>query len=153
MPTGSPVEINIQSRTRPQPLRAVVRRALVAAARAEEIAPGMSVSVLLTDDAEIRALNERYAGEDHATDVLSFAAGDMPGQPGEGGVLGDIVLSLDHLRRQAAAAGHSVERETAVLTVHGFLHLLGYDHADPAEERAMFARTDDVVAGIRGLGA
>ena len=151
MPTRSPVEIHIESRTRPQPLRGVIRRAVAAAARAEAVPAAWSVSVLVTDDAEIRELNARYAGEDHATDVLSFGAGDVPGQPGEDGVLGDIVLSLDHLASQAAAAGHSLARETAVLTVHGFLHLLGYDHAEPDDERRMFARTDQIVAGLQGL--
>ncbi|MFN2465724.1 MAG: rRNA maturation RNase YbeY [Candidatus Dormibacteria bacterium] len=148
-----PVDVSIQSRVRPQPLRAVIRRAIQAAARAEGLAPGLSVSVLLTDDAEIRGLNQRYAGEDHATDVLSFGAGDVAGKPGEGGELGDIILSLDHLAAQAAAAGHSVARETAMLTVHGFLHLLGYDHADPAQERRMFARTDEILATMRSLPA
>ena len=149
MPAGS-IAVQIQGRTRPLPLRAVIRRALAAAARLEAVAPGLSVSVLVTDDAEIRELNRRFAGEDHATDVLSFGAGPTPGAPGEGGELGDIVLSMDHLQAQAAAAGHSLERETAVLTVHGFLHLLGYDHAEPDEERRMFARTDEILAAMGG---
>jgi len=127
MPPGSPIAVSVQSRTRPLPLRAVIRRALSAAARAENVPPGLSVS---------------------ATDVLSFGAGDRPGEAGAGGILGDIVLSLDHLRAQAATAGHSLERETAVLTVHGFLHLLGYDHAAPEEERLMFGRADRIVAGL-----
>ena len=151
MPSGSPIAVSVESRFRPLPLRAVIRRALVAAAAAEGVPSGMSVSVLVTGDAEIRELNRRYAGEDHATDVLSFGAGDTPGEPGEGGVLGDIVLSLDHLTRQAEAAGHSLERETAVLTVHGLLHLLGYDHAEPDDERRMFARTDEIIAGLGNL--
>ena len=151
MPIGSPVAINIQSRIRPLALRAVIRRAIEAAAIAEAVAPGLSVSVLVTGDDEIRELNRRYAGEDHATDVLSFAVGDQPGRPGEDGELGDIVLSLDHVRAQAAAAGHSLERETAMLTVHGFLHLLGYEHAEPEQERRMFGRTEQILDGIRGL--
>ncbi len=152
MPTGGPVLIHIESRTRPLPLRAVIRRAITAAARAEGIRPGLSVSVLVTGDREIRELNGRYANEDHATDVLSFAAGERPGLPGEDGILGDIVLSLDRLTSQAQAAGHSVELEAAVLAVHGFLHLLGYDHADADQERLMFANTDRIIAGIRHLG-
>lgn len=148
MPSGSPIAVSVESRFRPLPLRAVIRRALLRAAAEEGVDPGMSVSVLVTGDAEIRELNRRYAGEDHATDVLSFGSGDAPGRPGEGGVLGDIVLSLDHLRAQAEAAGHSLERETAVLTIHGFLHLLGYDHADADGERRMFARTDAIVDGM-----
>ena len=151
MPTGSPVAIHIQSRIRPLALRAVIRRAIVAAAIAEAVEPGLSVSVLVTGDAEIRELNRRFAGEDHATDVLSFAVGEVPGRAGEDGELGDIVLSLDHVRAQAADAGHSLERETAVLTVHGFLHLLGYEHAEAEQERRMFGRTEQILDGIRGL--
>jgi probable rRNA maturation factor len=152
-PNGSPVAVSIQSRYRPLPLRAVIRRAVTAAARLEQLRPGLSVSVLVTDDAEIRELNRRYADEDHATDVLSFGAGAESGQAGEGGELGDIVLSLEHLEAQAQAAGHSLEREAAVLTVHGFLHLLGYDHAEPEEERRMFSRTEEIVATLRRLPA
>jgi probable rRNA maturation factor len=129
----------------------VIRRAIRAAARAEQVPPGLSVSVLVTGDEEIRELNRRYAGEDDSTDVLSFGAGVVPGQPGEDGELGDIVLSLDHMRAQAQSAGHSLERETAVLTVHGFLHLLGYDHAEGEDERRMFTRTDEIVARLTGL--
>jgi probable rRNA maturation factor len=151
MPAGSPIAVTVQSRFGAVPVLAVIRRAIRAAARAEGVAPGLSVSVLLTGDEEIGELNRRYAGEDHATDVLSFAAGPLPGEPGEGGELGDIVLSLDHLQAQAAAAGHSLGRETAVLAIHGFLHLLGYDHAEPDQERRMFARTDQIVAAMGGL--
>jgi probable rRNA maturation factor len=96
------------------------------------------VGVLVCDDATIRDYNLRFAGEDHATDVLSFAAdGD--------GELGDIILSLDHLRAQAHAAGHSLDVEAATVAVHGFLHLLGYDHARKPDERRMFARTAEIV--------
>ena len=109
------------------------------------------MSVLVTGDEEIRDLNRRYAGEDHSTDVLSFGAGAVPGEPGEDGELGDIVLSLDHLRAQARSAGHSLEREAAVLTVHGFLHLLGYDHAELVDERRMLTRTGEIVAQLTGL--
>jgi probable rRNA maturation factor len=151
VPTRSPIGVSVASRFRPLPLRSVIRRAIAAAARAESIPPGLSVSVLVTGAAEIQALNARFAGEDHATDVLAFNLGAGPGEPGEGGVLGEIVLSLDHLESQAAAAGHSVERETAVLTVHGFLHLLGYDHAEPADERRMFTRAAAILGGIKDL--
>jgi probable rRNA maturation factor len=148
-----PLEVRIQSSIRPLPLRAVIRRALLAAARTEAVAPGSSVGVLVTDDATIRDYNRRYAGVDRSTDVLAF-----PSDPGAGlGVaageagpeLGDIILSLDHLRVQAAAAGHPVEVEAATLAVHGFLHLLGYDHASKRDQARMFARTDKILARAR----
>ena len=122
----------------------MIRRALRAAADRQGISEGHSVGVLVCDDAAIREYNRRFAGEDHATDVLSFAAGDD-------GELGDIVLSLDHLRAQAASAGHSLELEAATLAVHGFLHLLGFDHARKSDERRMFDLTAEIVQGLGPL--
>jgi probable rRNA maturation factor len=138
------LEINIRSRYRPLPIRAVIRRALQAAASHESVPAGAGVGVLVCDDATIREYNRRFAKQDHATDVLSFPS-DADGE------LGDIVLSLDHLRFQAAVAGHSLDREAATLTVHGFLHLLGYDHARKTDERVMFERTDAILASLGPL--
>jgi probable rRNA maturation factor len=138
------LEVSIRSRYRPLPERAVIRRALQAAARHEAVPAGTAVGVLVCDDETIRDYNRRFANDDHATDVLAFP-GDSEGE------LGDIILSLDHLRAQAAAAGHSPDREAATLTVHGFLHLLGYDHARKSDERAMFARTDAILASLEPL--
>jgi probable rRNA maturation factor len=123
------------------PLRTTIRRALRAAAVHEGVATGSSVGVLVCDDGTIRDYNRRFAGEDHATDVLSFAAVGK-------GELGDIILSLDHLQAQAAEAGHSLEVEGATLAVHGFLHLLGYDHARKRDERLMFARANEIIQGL-----
>ncbi len=132
------LDVQVRSSYRPLPLRPVIRRALRAAADHEQLPGGLSVGVLVCDDDTIRDYNRRFAGVDHATDVLSFPAdGD--------GELGDIILSLDHLRSQAAAAGHSLEVEAATLAVHGFLHLLGFDHAGKREERAMFGRTAEIM--------
>jgi probable rRNA maturation factor len=122
-------------------LRAVIRRALRAAADHEGLPDGSSVGVLVCDDDTIRDFNRRFAGEDHATDVLSFPAGGD-------GELGDIILSLDHLRSQAEAAGHSLDVEAATLAVHGFLHLLGFDHAGKREELVMFGKTAEIVDGL-----
>jgi probable rRNA maturation factor len=124
----------------------VIRRALETAATTEAVAPGSVVGVLVCDDPTMRGYNQRFAGVDAATDVLAFP-NDAAGE------LGDIILSLDHLRDQAKAAGHPVEVEAATLAVHGFLHLLGYDHARQRERDAMFALTDRIVerAGITGV--
>jgi probable rRNA maturation factor len=138
------LEINIRSLYRPLPARAVIRRALQAAAKHEGVVRGATVGVLVCDDETMRDYNRRFAGEDHATDVLSFPS-DADGE------LGDIILSLDHLRFQAATAGHSLDHEAATLTVHGFLHLLGYDHARKSDERVMFARTDAIVESLGPL--
>jgi probable rRNA maturation factor len=115
------------------------------------VPPGSRVGVLVCGDEEIRRLNRDFAGVDAATDVLSFPASEVrPGErftfaPGAEAELGDLALSLDHLERQAAAAGHGVELEAATLAIHGLLHLLGHDHADAAAEKAMFGRTAEIL--------
>ena len=101
--------------------------------------PEAEVGCLLVTDHRIRALNRRYRGEDHPTDVLAFPQGEGSGPPGHPGLLGDVVISVETAARQAARAGHSLEREAALLLVHGILHLLGHDHATAAERRQMWA--------------
>ena len=103
-------------------VREVVRRVLD---RLEEQAA--EVHVLITGDDRLRELNRDWRARDAATDVLSFPdGGELP----EGGrLLGEIVISLDTARRQAEAQGHDERRELLELTLHGTLHLLGYDHA------------------------
>lgn len=92
---------------------------------AAELAPGAaSFAVRFTGDRELRRLNHEFRGKDAPTDVLSFPGGATP----EGLHLGDVVISVPTARRQAAAAGHGVERELRVLLLHGLLHCLGHDH-------------------------
>ena len=97
------------------------------------------VSVTLTDNAYIHTLNRQYRGIDRPTDVLSFALNESEEPEIDGGldvnVLGDLIISVERAEEQAADYGHSVRREMAFLTVHGMLHLLGYDHME-YEERA-----------------
>ena len=96
------------------------------------------VTVLLTDDDTLRSLNRQFADEDKVTDVLAFGSGTVfPEGVEDAETLGDIAISMPQARRQAVAAGHSEDREVAMLTAHGVLHLLGYDHAEPDEEREM----------------
>ena len=112
-------------------LTAAIEEPGVAAAVARAgAAPEMTVRV--TGDRELRRLNREFLGEDHATDVLSFPSGDLAG-----GYLGDLALSWPAVGRQAEQFGHPPETEAALLAVHGLLHLLGWDHATPAEEREM----------------
>ena len=101
--------------------------------------PEAEVGCLLVTDRRIRALNRRYRGEDFPTDVLAFPQGEGGGPPGHPGLLGDVVISVETAARQAARAGHSLEREAALLLIHGILHLLGHDHATAAERRRMWA--------------
>ena len=114
------------------------------------------LSVTLTDDAHIHALNREYRGVDRPTDVLSFPMysftdGDEPPQDGNF-TLGDIVVSVERAEAQAKEYGHSTRREIAFLTVHSILHLLGWDHeTSPEDERAMFAKQDEIMIAL-GIG-
>ena len=114
--------------------------------------PAAEVSITLTDDAHIHALNRAYRGIDRPTDVLSFALHESEEPQVAGGpavdVLGDIVLSVERAVKQAADYGHSLCRELVFLTVHGMLHLLGYDHIEEAERLEMEAEQRHVMAAL-----
>lgn len=128
---------------------------LTKAAEVYGLAEADEVSVVLCDDCYIHALNLQYRGKDYSTDVLSFALNEgeefeITDGPTEK-LLGDIIISLDTATRQAEEYGHSLERELAYLTVHGMLHLLGYDHEESAEREEM--RTEEeYVLGLLGIG-
>lgn len=108
------------------------------------VSPLAELSILLVDADYMTDLNHRWMGGEGPTDVLAFPLDEasIDHGPGDNGseptLLGDIVLCPQVAGRQAAAAGHSTADEVAMLTVHGTLHLLGYDHAEPEEEREMF---------------
>ncbi|MBW3620041.1 MAG: rRNA maturation RNase YbeY [Actinobacteria bacterium] len=111
----------------------------------------MEVSVLLVDRGTMAALNEQHMGKAGPTDVLAFPI-DEPGESAPAGpaVLGDVVLCPAVAAEQAADLGRSEHEELRLLTVHGILHLLGMDHADPVDEREMFGLTDELLASYRG---
>lgn len=118
--------------------------------------PDESLAVLtLTNDAHLQEYNRRYRGVDEPTDVLAFAAQEKPtdqrfqSPPGTEHWLGDIVISLPRARQQARTAGHPMDQEVRLLAVHGFLHLLGYDHAEPDAERAMNELTTRILSDAR----
>jgi len=107
--------------------------------------PLAELSILLVDIEYMAELNHRWMGGDGPTDVLAFPMDEGnvdhgPGDtaPGEPTLLGDIVLSPEVAAKQAVTAGHGTIDELCLLTVHGCLHLLGYDHAEPEEEKEMF---------------
>lgn len=111
------------------------------------------VSLALADDATVRHLNATFRGQDKATNVLSFAAleGDAPATPGEPAALGDIVLALETVLREAATQEKAPADHLRHLCVHGLLHLLGFDHQDEAEAAEMEALEIRVLAGL-GVG-
>ena len=121
---------------------------MLAALRLEDA----ELSLLLCDDATIHELNRAYRGKDRPTDVLAFAMREGPDAPGGEGpeLLGDVVISLDTARRQAKDQGRTIIAEVTFLLGHGLLHLLGYDHRTPEEERRMHARTDALCAAAIG---
>lgn len=109
------------------------------AAQTLQIAADFGLSVVLVGDAEIHTMNREYRGIDRATDVISFASEE--GEPdliiGELRELGDIFINVDAIRRQAHDYGHSLKREFCFLFTHGLLHLLGFDHMTPQDEKEM----------------
>ena len=129
-----------------------VRSAVELAANAalkHENAESRFLSVVLTTDENIHEYNREYRSVDRTTDVLSFPAdeGDDLLAPPDG-FLGDIMISIPRAREQAKALGHSTEREILFLTVHGVLHLLGYDHMRPEDEQIMLPVQRSTVEGI-----
>ncbi|MBI2853241.1 MAG: rRNA maturation RNase YbeY [Chloroflexi bacterium] len=141
------VEINIsmevsagETKWRPQKtwLRKVLRRVLIA----KSADSSAEVSLLITDQEKIRELNRSYLGEDRPTDVLSFPMLAPSGAafvtaPDGKKHLGEIIISLPQAVIQAGEHGHPPQKEITILLIHGVLHLLGYDHAEPEEEREM----------------
>ena len=104
--------------------------------------PQAELCIKAVDEDTIAELNGQWMEKEGPTDVLAFPMDELrPGlldEEPEEGVLGDLVLCPDVAAKQAATAGHAAEAEIELLTVHGILHLLGYDHAEPEEEAAMF---------------
>jgi len=102
------------------------------------------LNMVFVDEAEMTELHIKWMNEGGATDVLSFPM-DLPSTPGEAVTLGDIVIAPTVAAEQALVAGHSIEHEIYILATHGLLHILGYDHAEKAEEAVMFALQEDLV--------
>ena len=120
-PVSSGLEVVLLNRQRRRRVRSDrLRRLLEGAARSLGVSG--EVALVLTRDPAVRELNARYRGKDKPTDVLSF-----PGPGGSAG-LGDIVVSVDTAERNARRLGRTLQRELDVLALHGFLHVLGYDH-------------------------
>jgi probable rRNA maturation factor len=133
-------------------LKGVVEQALVA----EQANTAAEVSLLIAGEDRVHELNRVFLGEDRPTDVLSFPmlspAGDESGfvSPPDGLVhLGEVIISFPQAVTQAAEHKHSARREIALLAVHGVLHLLGYDHDEPAAESRMKMREQAILATIQ----
>lgn len=140
--------VNLQEKTgKSEEAEKAVRSVLEKMALEFRLSSQTEVSVVFTDNEGIRALNREYRGRDCPTDVLSFAQdeGEKIASPGDLHLLGDIVISLEKAMEQASDYGHSLEREAGFLAAHGMLHLLGYDHQTPEEEKKMQELTERVL--------
>jgi probable rRNA maturation factor len=115
------------------------------------IHPDSELSISIVDESEMSTLHLQWMDEPGATDVLSFPMDEMkPNSAADGpGVLGDIVLCPSYAEIQAKEAGHSLQDELELLTIHGLLHLLGYDHRESEEKEIMFALQDEYLKGWR----
>ena len=157
------IVIAFQARTlRRLSLSLYLKKCIRTALAQEHVPAACEISVLLTDDDGIRAINQAQRQIDRATDVLSFpmfslAPGDKPtaedADPETGLVpLGDMCISLERAEEQALEYGHSVEREVCYLAVHSVLHQLGYDHMDEGPmKRQMRAREEAILESL-GIG-
>ena len=129
-------------------LRQVVAMVLAA----EEIRPGAKLSLVLTNDDTVKDLNWKYRGKDKTTDVLSFPLVEegvaFVSPPRALVHLGEVIISCSQAIRQAEKAGHSLEKELALLIVHGVLHILGYDHQRSAQRQHMKDREQAILNRI-----
>ena len=139
-----------------------VKRAAAAALRAEGVTVPCELDVTLTDDAVIHTINREQRGVDRATDVLSFPMNELT--PGafdpdacewdyetDRAMLGDMVISLEHVAAQAKEYGHSNRRELAYLVTHSVLHLLGYDHLDEGPMKAQMREHEEAIMKLLEL--
>jgi probable rRNA maturation factor len=106
-----------------------------------------ALSIVLTDSSKLRDLNATFAGEDHATDVLSFYDGSEDPESGQL-YYGDVIIAVDLAEKQAEKAGHPLHTELSLLTVHGVLHLLGHDHANQNEKQRMWSAQEEILDSL-----
>ncbi|MEI2665501.1 rRNA maturation RNase YbeY [Rossellomorea sp. LJF3] len=129
----------------------LVQNILNFAAEQEGIEDESEVSVTFVTNERIQEINREYRAKDQPTDVISFALEELGEDEveiigaGIPRVLGDIIISIDRTKEQAEEYNHSVSRELGFLALHGFLHLLGYDHVEEEEEKKMFKRQKDIL--------
>ena len=109
----------------------------------------LEFNIIIVDNEKIQELNRDFRGIDRPTDVITFALEDNEDFPEmDIRILGDIYISIDKAKGQAIEYGHSFLRELSFLTIHGFLHLLGYDHMNEDEEKVMFSKQEEILDGF-----
>ena len=148
--------IDIRTENFPKELEQVMETIVLDSLRYEKFDENCEVSISIVDNDEIQQINKQFRNIDRPTDVLSFPMLTFTEneiiEKNENGeiVLGDIIISLERAEEQAKEYGHSLKREIAFLTAHSMLHLLGYDHMEPEEEKEMFTKQKEILeaAGI-----
>ncbi|MBN1681536.1 MAG: rRNA maturation RNase YbeY [Anaerolineae bacterium] len=148
--SGYKIVIQIQLETQveldKQRLQKTVEHVLIS----HTVACGTGVTVVIADDREVQRLNQQFRGVDAPTDALSFPSEPMPEDVGDAEpYLGDLILALPTLQRQAEAEGHALIDELVLAVVHGTLHLLGYDHDNPQRQLVMWQAQE---AALKSLG-
>lgn len=144
--------------------RTLMQRCADAAESTEGVSEKTAVFITIVDDEEIREINREQRGKDMSTDVLSFPTVNYPAGQTAGScakllrreydpemdacLLGDIVISMDHVRAQAEEYGHSMQRESGYLLTHGLFHLMGYDHMTDEDKPVMRAMEEKSLASI-----
>ena len=144
------IEINNESAIEVD--EAALQRLAVYALDAMHVHADAELAIVLVDEGAMEQLHVQWMDEPGPTDVLSFPMDELrPGtedQPSPPGLLGDVVLCPQVAQAQAQTAGHPLIDELLLLTTHGILHLLGFDHAEPAEEKEMFGLQRDILVGF-----
>ncbi|MEP7286158.1 MAG: rRNA maturation RNase YbeY [Chloroflexota bacterium] len=114
-----------------------------------EVEPGMTLTVVVTDDEHVQQLNNEYRDVDAPTDILSFPADPLPEEiDEEAPYLGDLIIAYPYTAHQSAEAGHALSDELVLLVVHGTLHLLGYDHDNAENQDAMWSEQAYTLASL-----
>lgn len=137
------VSINFQEIKKDKAIEAAVKKA---ASKALETSTG-DVTIIFCNDGFIHTLNKQYRAVDRSTDVLSFPSDEIDPDTGER-YFGDVIISLPHAEAQAKEANHPVTDEICMLTIHGVLHLLGYDHTTPDEKKEMWQKQEELLSSI-----
>ncbi len=146
------IDVQVEAPFEEQVDEALLGEAARATLAQQGVEEPVEMTVVIVGDETIQALNRRFRDVDAPTDVLAFpheTRGPFVGAPGLPRYLGDVVISYPRAEAQAQEAGHPVEAELRLLVVHGVLHLLGHDHADPEEKARMWAAQEAV---LRRLG-
>ena len=149
-PADISIECSVEAGAWPpeETLRQTAQEAVTAAARRAGHEGAATLSVLFTDDAEMQALNSRFRGKDKPTNVLSFPAASGMLPPGVPRHLGDIALGYETVAREAETEQKPFGHHLTHLVVHGFLHLLGYDHETPEEAEEMEQLEREILEGL-----